>query len=212
MVRISCLSASPTGVTQEATLLPLSSTVQARHWPSPQPYLVPVSFRSSRRTSSKGRCGSVVTVRGCPLTVKAMVESIRQVRSVSAKYAWSLEDRVPATPFQSSFLTAESTENTRNSRLVYFFFALSAFLAAKVENETGPSTRCLPGPCGAEPARLLLLQTRMPNGNMARPTTPGSSRSPFGCKTRATRRNTARLALTLTWGFGRGRRKASLRP
>ena len=35
--------------------LPFNSTVQARHWPSPQPYLVPVSFSSSRRTSSKGR-------------------------------------------------------------------------------------------------------------------------------------------------------------
>src|SRR5664279_4600084 len=92
MVRRSFLSASPTGVTQEATLLPFNSTVQARHWPSPQPYLVPVSFKSSRKTSSKGRCGSVVTVRDCPLTVKVMVESIRQMRSVPARYAWFREE------------------------------------------------------------------------------------------------------------------------
>jgi hypothetical protein len=55
------------------------STVQARHWPSPQPYFVPVSCKSSRSTSSNGRCGSVETVRDCPLTVKVILESIRRV-------------------------------------------------------------------------------------------------------------------------------------
>src|ERR1035441_3256768 len=59
--------------------LPLISTVQARHWPSPQPYFVPVSCRSSRSTSSSGRCGSVETVRDCPLTVNVIFESIRRV-------------------------------------------------------------------------------------------------------------------------------------
>src|SRR4051794_6533953 len=70
------LSASPTGVRQEATLFPLSKTVHARHWPSPQPYFAPVSWKSSRKTSSKGRSASVLTVRDLPLMVKEIVEFI----------------------------------------------------------------------------------------------------------------------------------------
>ena len=54
---------------------PSSSTVQARHWPSPQPYLVPVSSRSSRSTSSSGRSGSVVTLLGWPLILSVRVTS-----------------------------------------------------------------------------------------------------------------------------------------
>src|ERR1051325_2184108 len=60
----------------DAMLLPFSNTVQARHWPSPQPYFVPVNSRSSRSTSSSGRSGSVATVRRLPLTVKWMVAVI----------------------------------------------------------------------------------------------------------------------------------------
>jgi hypothetical protein len=37
------LSTSEIAVKQAATLLPLRRTVQARHWPSPQPYFAPVS-------------------------------------------------------------------------------------------------------------------------------------------------------------------------
>src|ERR1051326_5119863 len=76
MVRMDFLSASPAGVTQEATLFPSSKTVQARHWPSPQPYFAPVSWNSSRNKSSNGRSGSVLTVRDCPLTVKEIFEVI----------------------------------------------------------------------------------------------------------------------------------------
>ena len=38
------------GIRQENTALPSASTVQAPHWPSPQPYLAAFSCRSSRRT------------------------------------------------------------------------------------------------------------------------------------------------------------------
>src|SRR5882724_9755761 len=72
-------SASETGMRQEATLLPFMSTVQARHCPSPQPYFVPLNCRSSRNTSNNGRCGSVATVRDCPLTVKRKLVSILRV-------------------------------------------------------------------------------------------------------------------------------------
>ena len=73
MVTIVCLSASARGVVHEATLLPFMRTEQARHWPSPQPYFGPVSPRSSRSTSSRGRSGSVVTVRAFPFTVNRTV-------------------------------------------------------------------------------------------------------------------------------------------
>ena len=68
-------SAREAGVRQEKTRLPSTSTEQAPHWLSPQPYLAPVSCRSSRRTSSNGRSGSVVTVRRWPFTVKFIVAS-----------------------------------------------------------------------------------------------------------------------------------------
>src|ERR1035441_9238680 len=79
MVIIVCLSASEIGVTHEAEAFPLISTVQARHCPSPQPYFVPVSCKSSRSTSSNGRCGSEEKVRDCPLTVRVNLEFIRRV-------------------------------------------------------------------------------------------------------------------------------------
>ena len=50
MVVISALPSVPIGVTQERTGLPFTSTVQAPHWASPQPYLAPFSARSLRST------------------------------------------------------------------------------------------------------------------------------------------------------------------
>src|SRR5438132_8528746 len=91
MVRMVCLSARETEVMQEATLLPPTSTVQARHLPSPQPYLVPVNSKSSRRTSSSGRSGSVVTVLGCPFTVKLKVFSIGSFHSALSRAYWKLK-------------------------------------------------------------------------------------------------------------------------
>jgi len=74
LARLVCVpAAARTGVKQDVTGLPSSKTVQARHWPSPQPYLVPVRRRSSRSTSSRDRPGSVVTLRDWPLTVKRYV-------------------------------------------------------------------------------------------------------------------------------------------
>src|SRR5262249_8562925 len=52
-----------------------TSTEQAPHWLSPQPYLAPVRCSSSRSTSSNDRPGSVVTVRRWPFTVKFIVAS-----------------------------------------------------------------------------------------------------------------------------------------
>src|SRR2546423_5982027 len=58
---------SATEVTHERLALPSISTVHAPHSPSPQPYLQPVSERSSRSTLSRLRLGSAVDSCGCPL-------------------------------------------------------------------------------------------------------------------------------------------------
>src|SRR5678815_1238983 len=58
-----------TGKRHENTDLPSTCTMHAPHCPAPQPNLVPVSFRSSRRTQSSGVSGCAVTVCRFPLTV-----------------------------------------------------------------------------------------------------------------------------------------------
>src|SRR5437762_1127222 len=58
----------PTAVTQERVALPSIKTVHAPHRPSPQPYLLPVRSRSSRRTLSRLRSESAVMERWAPLT------------------------------------------------------------------------------------------------------------------------------------------------
>src|SRR5437773_8165934 len=73
-----------TGRAQDRTATPSTSTVQAPHSDSPQPYFVPVKSRSSRNTSSKGRSGSVLAVRGWPFSVKLMVLSITGTRVLFA--------------------------------------------------------------------------------------------------------------------------------
>src|SRR5437868_9180480 len=87
MVTIDCLSTSLIDVVQEAILFPSTSTVQARHCPSPQPYFVPVRCKSSRNTSSNERSGSVVRVWDWPFTVKVIFFSILQSRRRSAGLA-----------------------------------------------------------------------------------------------------------------------------
>src|SRR5215475_4516192 len=56
-------AAEPTGVTHERVGCPSISTVQAPHWPSPHPYLLPVRSRSSRRTERRLRLESVSSLR-----------------------------------------------------------------------------------------------------------------------------------------------------
>ena len=50
---------------------PLTSTVQAPHWPWSQPFLVPVRWRCSRSASSSDVRGSRSRCRTRPLTVSA---------------------------------------------------------------------------------------------------------------------------------------------
>src|SRR5215467_12914269 len=51
-------------------------TVQAPHWPSPQPYFVPVRSSCSRRTESKLDCESASIECFVPLTSKLKILAI----------------------------------------------------------------------------------------------------------------------------------------
>ena len=57
------------GTRQESTTAPSSMTLHAPHSPSPQPSFVPVSARSSRRTSSSRRIPGTSTSTEAPLTL-----------------------------------------------------------------------------------------------------------------------------------------------
>src|SRR5215470_10047009 len=61
-----------TGVMQERLASPLMCTVQAPHRAIPQPNFVPVMFRVSRRTHSRGIWGSTSTDCDFPLRVKVI--------------------------------------------------------------------------------------------------------------------------------------------
>src|SRR5208282_4236893 len=67
MVVIGLRAASPTGVMQERRGAPPSRTVQAPHWPSPHPYLLPVRSSSSRKTLSRLAPASTSTENFAPL-------------------------------------------------------------------------------------------------------------------------------------------------
>src|SRR5580658_2916498 len=69
-------SARETGATQERTACPSICTVHAPHSAMPQPYFVPVRFRESRITHSKGVDGGSSTVTGLPLTVNEIKERL----------------------------------------------------------------------------------------------------------------------------------------
>src|SRR5215831_18876565 len=69
----------PTGVTQDRSARPWASTVQAPHWPSPQPNLGPRRARSSLSTYSSGVVGSTSTVCALPLTVSVMVAIVTSI-------------------------------------------------------------------------------------------------------------------------------------
>jgi len=70
MVVIFCLPRLDTGNTQERVGTPSTCTVQAPHWPSPQPYLVPTRPSVSRSAQSKGVSGSTSTAWVLPLTFR----------------------------------------------------------------------------------------------------------------------------------------------
>src|SRR6478735_5674806 len=70
MVTIFCPATESAGVRQERVALPRSKTVQAPHWPSPQPYLVPVRPSRLRRTESKDSPGTHSVLCSTPFTIR----------------------------------------------------------------------------------------------------------------------------------------------
>src|SRR5215467_3507888 len=69
IVRISVPAVLFIGVTHARIALPFWWTVQVPHSAIPQPYLVPVSPRMSRRYHSNGICGSPSKARSTPFTL-----------------------------------------------------------------------------------------------------------------------------------------------
>src|ERR1041384_3377864 len=65
-------SASRPSIRQERIERPSTRTAQVPHSPSSQPCLVPVRFRSSRKTSSSVLCGAKATSVCSPLSRKLM--------------------------------------------------------------------------------------------------------------------------------------------
>lgn len=70
------LATVPTGVTHDRLGDPSLRTVQAPHWPSPHPYLLPVKSRWSRRTVSRLVCESASMRCLLPLTNSSAILSI----------------------------------------------------------------------------------------------------------------------------------------
>src|SRR4029077_2182998 len=77
MVVTDLLATLDTGVMQERWALPSIKTVHAPHWPSPQPYLLPVRSSCSRSTESKVSFGSASTRTVWPLIRRLLLEGIR---------------------------------------------------------------------------------------------------------------------------------------
>src|SRR5579871_71319 len=72
MVTIFCPATDSAGVRQDRVALPRTKTVQAPHWPSPQPYLVPVRPRRLRRTESKDSPDAHSAFCSAPFTIRVM--------------------------------------------------------------------------------------------------------------------------------------------
>src|SRR5437660_11818023 len=87
MVVTSLPAARDTGATQDLTASPLRWTVQAPHCAMPQPYLVPVKPRLSRKTQSRGVEGSTSTFTRCRFTLKEIIRTppLRQETRVIVK-------------------------------------------------------------------------------------------------------------------------------
>jgi hypothetical protein len=69
------------GMLQERTGTLFTCTVQAPHWATPHPNLVPVSCKSSRNTHSSGVLGAASVMAAFPLTLNEVV--MRKFHKVS---------------------------------------------------------------------------------------------------------------------------------
>src|ERR1700689_1112618 len=96
-----------TAVWQERTASPPTITVQAPQSPTPQPYLGPLMFNTSRSTHSRGISGGTSTVAATLLTVNLV--SIGSLRQKPEAGLDTIEVRL-------SFLSRSGETSSRGSR------------------------------------------------------------------------------------------------
>ena len=90
---VTCLpSAAESGVTHERTGFPSSHTVHAPHCAMPQPYLVPVNSRWSRRNQSSGVSGGTLTVTRRLFTESVVMRFSRSWGGYDSDYCTSSGD------------------------------------------------------------------------------------------------------------------------
>src|SRR5437016_14516124 len=106
MVVTSLPAARDTGATQDLTASPLRWTVQAPHCAMPQPYLVPVKPRLSRKTQSRGVEGSTSRFTRSRFTLKEIIETPPLRRDEIVKAAANL------TPIWPTLTTAYEKQPT----------------------------------------------------------------------------------------------------
>ena len=86
MVTICFPTAEETSKTQECSGWPSMMTVQAPHTSIPQPYFVPVSPNTSRKTHNSGVFPSLtLAVRFCPLTFRVIKKFSPYVKMLCTK-------------------------------------------------------------------------------------------------------------------------------
>src|SRR5262245_61931578 len=75
-------STAATGSTHERVATPSTCTVQAPHWATPQPYLVPVRPACSRSVQSSGVLGSTSIAVFLPLRMKRAIACLLYIGCV----------------------------------------------------------------------------------------------------------------------------------
>src|SRR6266446_5942398 len=124
------------GMRQENMRSPSMCTMQAPHWPAPQPNFVPVSFSSSRSTHRRRVRSGALTLTGLPLTLKLIAISTpcAGVRGGPGAGSDAVRVRSHATPHANSrsMLRCAVSAGPCLSRPVWVSVTLTAQAAAPV--------------------------------------------------------------------------------
>ena len=112
MVVISRPSTSAASERHDFTRLPSISTVQAPHWPRPQPFFEPVRCRCSRRASSSVVRGSSVSRCSVPLT-RSTTSSGAGAASAPCATAGDRAPGMSCPPTRAPPVTAASSSSSR---------------------------------------------------------------------------------------------------
>ena len=138
MVVISRPSTRAASERHDFTRLPSISTVQAPHWPRPQPFFEPVRCRCSRRASSSVVRGSSVSRCSVPLT-RSTTSSGAGAASAPCAAAGDMAPGMSCPPTRAPPVTAASSSSSRRvtSELVIVRLLELAELARNGEPEQG---------------------------------------------------------------------------